>query len=66
MNPRKRERERAKARTFWRRLSNAERSQIGDDLVLGTFEWSEWLGAKPTGTFLRAVDEERIGWEIMA
>lgn len=60
---RKRENERAKARKFWNGLSNADRWVLGDQLVLGDFDWSEWMSRQPSAEFLREVDKLRMDWE---
>lgn len=60
----KKQREADKARKFFRGLSRREKNQLGDELVRGTFTWSEWMRSKPSAAFLRALDEERIDWEI--
>lgn len=55
--------DRAAAARFWAGLDNDERFSIGDDLVLGQFDWREWLSAKPSAAFLDALDRERLLWE---
>lgn len=49
-----------KARKFWDSLSEADRFQLGDDLVLGDFDWRDWFEAKPPRGFMREVDDLRI------
>ena len=51
---------REKARKFVRGLSRQQLGELGDALVLGEFDWRDWLPEKPSGALLRAIDEERI------
>lgn len=56
--------ERDKAKKFWDSLDNASRGEIGDQLVLGTFDWREWgFERKPTRSFLTWLDYYRMLWE---
>ena len=55
--------EREKARRFWKSLPTRDRNDIGDALVLGDFDWRDWLESKPTRAFLDEVDELRMLWE---
>jgi hypothetical protein len=32
---------------------------LGDELVLGTFDWRDWLDRKPSSAFLNGADYER-------
>lgn len=65
MNIHQRQRERDKAKRWWDQLSTAERNDLGDDLVLGSFNWKDWgLRRSPSSVFLNEVDELRIHWEI--
>jgi hypothetical protein len=54
------------AKGFWKSLSRSQRHNIGDALVLGSFDWRDWLSKKPSTAFLNALDAERIHWEIMS
>lgn len=64
MTRRKRENEREKARRFFQGLSREQRFLLGDELVLGTFEWRDWgLSSKPSAAFLDELDQDRIEWE---
>ena len=58
-NPRKRD-ERAAARRYVRGLSRGQLFELGDQLVLGTFDWTEWFEKKPSAAFMRALDDERL------
>ena len=58
-----RKRDRENARKFFLGLSHRQREDLGDQLVLGTFSWSEWMASKPSPTFMRALDDERFQWE---
>lgn len=66
MNVRERMRERGKAREWFRTLSRHDIGELGDALVLGYFDWREWgFERKPSGVFMREVDDLRINAEIM-
>jgi hypothetical protein len=49
---------------YFAKLPTDRRYELGDALVLGDFDWTEWFDEKPTGVFLRALDDARIHWEI--
>lgn len=63
MKKTKTQREREDARSFWKGLSNTSRWLIGDQLVLGDFDWRDWLSSKPSRAFLDELDQERMLWE---
>ncbi len=58
-----RRKEREKAEKFWKSLSDAEKWEIGDQLVLGSFDWRDWLNRPPSRVFLNEVDYLRMNWE---
>jgi hypothetical protein len=62
MSPR--DKARAAAKRFWNSLDHADRNRLGDEFVLGTFDWSEWFDRKPAAGVLSEVDRLRIDWEI--
>jgi len=49
---------------WFRRLPYQERNVLGDQLVLGDFDWRDWFEEKPSAAFLRGVDDARIWWEM--
>lgn len=52
------------ARAFWDSLDNESRGVVGDELVLGTFNWGDWTELpRPIGA-LAALDRLRIASEI--
>jgi len=56
--------DREHARKWWAKLTPPERWQLGDDLVLGCFDWREWgLSKPPSRVWLREVDYLRVLWE---
>jgi len=56
--------DRASGRAWFNKLSNAEKWELGDQLVLGTFDWEEWsFRKKPSSAFMNGVDYERLLWE---
>lgn len=56
-------RERAAGANWFRTLPRQAKWDLGDQLVLGEFDWSNWLDSKPSTAFLRGVEEARIVWE---
>jgi len=56
---------RERASKFWDKLSNEERWQIGDDLVLGCLDPLDWFDNMPDPGFLRELDRLRIQWEMI-
>lgn len=65
MKEEERRKEQQTAREWVRQLSMPEVFELGDALVLGTFDWTEWLPRwgiehKPSSAFLRAADQECI------
>lgn len=50
---------------FWNGLSDDERWGVGDQLVLGAFDWSDWadVAGEPPKGGLDELDKLRIGWE---
>jgi hypothetical protein len=55
--------EKANALKFWKGLDRRDRFELGDQFVLGTFDWRDWFTKKPSRVFLDEVDRERILWE---
>lgn len=56
-------RERARAREWFKSLDSLAKWDLGDQLVLGDFDWRDWFDDKPSGVFMNEVDRERIFWE---
>ena len=52
------------ARAFWKSLSTHDRWELGDQLVLGSFDWRDWMDRKPSAAFLNELDAERMYWEV--
>ena len=48
---------------WFRSLDNGEKGQLGDDLVLGAFDWGDWFYVKPSRQFIQGVENERMLWE---
>ena len=58
--------EKDRGRRWFRDLPSDLKGTLGDDFVLGTFDWREWgLDAKPSRMFLNGADEARMDWECM-
>ena len=64
LTPRQKIDERRKAKRFWDSLYRWERFELGDQFVLGSFDWRDWMETKPTNYMLNVVDELRIDWNI--
>ena len=63
MNSRKRERE--AGQKWFNELPNYLKWELGDQFVLGDFDWRDWFDEKPSEAFLNAIDSARINWEMM-
>ena len=64
MNIHQRAREKDKAKKWWNQLSAPERFDLGDELVLGAFDWTTWgFNKAPSSVFLNEVDDLRMHWE---
>jgi hypothetical protein len=53
------------AEALWRDLDNHERWGLGDQLVLGDFDWMDWFSDPPPKGTIAALDKLRIEWEGM-
>lgn len=51
------------ARSFFSALDTYQRWELGDELVLGTFDWRDWLNDKPTPAFMRELGKLSDYWE---
>ena len=57
-------REKEKARKWWDALPTEHRWTLGDDLVLGEFDWRDWgFSSRPSRAFMNEVDYLRMLWE---
>ena len=56
--------EHAAGAAFFDKLDRFAKGEIGDALVLGEFDWREWLTKKPSAAFLNGIDSRRILWEM--
>lgn len=57
-------REKDKARKWWDALPREHRGTLGDELVLGEFDWRDWgFESRPSKVFMNEVDYLRILWE---
>lgn len=63
LNARQRMAERARGAKWFHGLSRSDKGELGDAFVLGTFDWRDWLHAKPSGAFLSGAEDERLHWE---
>lgn len=48
---------------WFRSLDKAARWELGDELVLGSFRWENWLDTQPEPGFMAGVERERIRCE---
>jgi hypothetical protein len=51
------------AEKLWNSLTNNERWELGDALVLSTFAWEDYWESKPPVGTLRELDKLRMWWE---
>lgn len=59
------EREKKEAQKFWASLSSSDRGELGDQFVLGGFDWRDWgFNKRPTSAFMNEVEACRLDWEI--
>jgi succinate dehydrogenase flavin-adding protein (antitoxin of CptAB toxin-antitoxin module) len=64
MNVREAMKQREHGCAFWESLTESERGELGDELVLGDLDLFRWFdGKRPSGAFLAEVDYRRILWE---
>jgi hypothetical protein len=53
-------RERERGREWVRELhKRGQLGDLGDELVLGTFDWRDWLDYKPSRAFIEGAEYER-------
>jgi hypothetical protein len=56
--------EQSRARRWFGQLRADERADLGDALVLDSFDWRDWgFERRPSGAFLAEVDRLRMAWE---
>lgn len=48
--------ERRRATKFWESLERHQKALLMDDLILGTFDWTEWFETKPSKAQLDQID----------
>jgi hypothetical protein len=53
----------AAGKAWFRSLSERSKGELGDALVLGYYDWTEWLDEKPARGFMSGVEAERLCWE---
>lgn len=63
MTRKARDAERRRAEGFWESLSVADRFEVGDQLVFGSFNPLDWDFRPVTGVFLARLDALRMLWE---
>lgn len=61
---RKRAKDRKAGRQFFRKLASHDKWELGDQFVLGSFDWREWFSARPSAAFIDGVEDERLYWEV--
>jgi len=57
--------EKERGRKWFRSLSRWDKDELGNQFVLGDFDWRDWLEQKPSSAFLAGAEDERIHWEMM-
>lgn len=64
LEPDVRRAEQSRARRWFSQLRPDERGDLGDALVLDTFDFREWgFERRPSGAFLAEIDRLRMAWE---
>ncbi len=59
--------DRERGARWFRDLPEHLKNDLGDEFVLGTFDWRDWgFASRPSGAFLNGADEARMHWEIMS
>lgn len=61
---RERAEQKTAGRTWFDGLGSGDKWNIGDALVLGTFEWIDWFERKPSAPFMHGVEDARMHWEV--
>ena len=57
--------EKARGAAWFKALFTDAKWELGDQLVLGDFDWRAWgFTRKPSSYFMAGVDEARILWEL--
>ena len=56
--------ERARGALWFKELRRDQKGDLGDEFVLGTFDWTEWMDRKPSAAFLNGAEDARVLWEI--
>lgn len=57
---------RDQADKLWAQLDTAQRWELGDQLVLGTFSWDEWFQESRLPGTLTEINRLRMLWEQTA
>ena len=60
MNVRERMHERERAREWVKSLDHTQLGDLGDQPVLGDFDWRYWFHTKPSQVFMDEADYQRI------
>lgn len=55
--------EASKAKRFFNSLRGQDRWELNDRLVLGDFDWREWMDIKPSRLFMSTLADELSLWE---
>lgn len=73
-NPRKKEpkdssrgraADRAAGARWFNSLDDASKWELGDQFVLGTYDWRDWFHDPVSSAFLNGAEEARLNWEVM-
>jgi len=53
-----------KGAQWYKKLSRTDKWELGDQLVLGSFDWHDWgFASKPSSAFMNGAERERMLWE---
>jgi hypothetical protein len=52
------------AKDIWACLDSRQRGELGDELVLGTFDWRDWSYDPPPVGGISALAKLQANWEV--
>jgi len=52
-----------KARKFFKDLDHQVIFELGDQLVLGAFDWVDWFDDEPSAIFMNELERLRVNYE---
>lgn len=52
------------ANNFWKQLSPTDRDELGNQFVLGNYDWKDWWIDPPQKGVMNEVEKLRMLWEM--